>query len=37
MVPVPVEAEGKILCSCGEVSYTDGALMPGADSFCVLR
>lgn len=37
MVPVPVEAEGKITYSCGEVSYSDGILTPGAESFFVLR
>ena len=36
-VSVPMEAQGSISLSCGEVSYTDGTLILGADSFCVLR
>ena len=36
-VTVPVQAEGKIAYSCGEVSYSDGALILGEDSFCILR
>ncbi len=34
---VPVEVEGKIVYSCGEVSYSDGILTLGEDSFCVIR
>jgi hypothetical protein len=36
-VTIPVQAEGKIAYSCGEVSYSDGALTLGEDSFCILR
>jgi hypothetical protein len=36
-VTIPVQAEGKITYSCGEVSYSDGALTLGEDSFCILR
>ena len=36
-VTVPVQAEGRIAYSCGEVSYADGALILGEDSFCILR
>ena len=34
---VPVQGSGKIAYSCGEVSYADGVLTLGEDSFCVLR
>ena len=36
-VTIPAEAEGKIVCSCGEVSFADGVLTLGEDSFCVIR
>ena len=36
-VTIPVQAEGKIAYSCGEVSYSDGVLTLGEDSFCILR
>jgi hypothetical protein len=36
-VMIPVQAEGKIAYSCGEVSYSDGVLTLGEDSFCILR
>ena len=36
-VTVPVQAAGEIAYSCGEVSYSDGVLMLGEDSFCILR
>ena len=36
-VTVPVQSEGKIAYSCGEVSYAGGVLTLGEDSFCVLR
>ena len=34
---IPVHAEGKIAYFCGEVSYSDGVLTLGEDSFCILR
>ena len=36
-VTIPVKAEGSISLSCGEVSYSDGVLTLGEDSFCILR
>jgi hypothetical protein len=36
-VIIPVEAEGKIVYSCGEIAYSNGALTLGEDSFCVIR
>ena len=36
-VTVPVQAAGEIVYSCGEVSYSDGVLTLGEDSFCILR
>ena len=36
-VTIPVEAEGAILYSCGDAEYTDGKLILGEDSFCILR
>ena len=36
-VTVPVQAAGEIAYSCGEVSYSDGVLTLGEDSFCILR
>ena len=37
VVTLPVEAQGSISLSCGEVDYKDGLLTMGADSFCVLK
>jgi glycosidase len=34
---IPVETAGKILLSCGEVSFAEGVLTLGEDSFCVMR
>ena len=36
-VTIPVEAQGSISLSCGEVDYENGLLTMEADSFCVLR
>ena len=36
-VAIPVEAQGSIALSCGEVDFKDGLLTMEADSFCVLR
>ena len=37
VVTIPVEAQGSISLSCGDVEFKDGILTMGADGFCVLR
>ncbi|MBE6652610.1 MAG: glycoside hydrolase family 13 protein [Ruminococcaceae bacterium] len=34
---IPLDAEGKMILSCGDASFAKGVLTLGKDSFCVLR
>ena len=34
---IPLNAEGKMILSCGDASFARGVLTLGKDSFCVLR